>query len=644
VSRHEKIIKAASQLKADAIPHGDDITKAAGILFRSPNDKFLFLLRSDVGDMGGYWGLPGGKIEGDETPEIAAIREAIEETGFNAGTLDGELCRYVFTGVDFTTFVKDVEDEFRCKLNDEHTSYGWFSADEAQSINLHPGVELALRRPKMDEMEISRAMAHEGLSSPQRVENATFYVMRATGTGFSHRPALDEYVYRDPSVWLTPALQERMSGIPVIWWHPPKATLDSEEHRKRVVGTTGYSWIEGDQINVVARIYDDEANQRLADNTLSTSPTVVFGDPTENTKLKLPDGSTLLIEGKPTYVDHLAICRTGVWDKGGPVEGIRADMVRADSVVKEPEDVPERIPTGTSTSKGVTDMADKDDKPDATKPDARSDTDKIMDAIGAVAKHCDSLGSRMDAWDNEKKEKEKADAAKADAAKADAEKEKADKAAADAAAAADASKPDASKPDASKPDASKTDDGDLHLLHKKDAAADAARADATAIELAATKKRLAELEAALPAIKAMIPKQLSDEDFNDMAEIQSKADSVYQGFGKKASRPLDGETKAQYRRRLANGLKEFSPDVKDADLSVIPDGNFFDSIEKRIYADATEAALHPTDLEENEIRAISKRDEAGRNITTFHGKKTFIHQMGRPRQVVSRLGVPQRSH
>jgi 8-oxo-dGTP pyrophosphatase MutT (NUDIX family) len=628
----------------------DDIIKAAGILFIAPKDKFLFMLRSNKGDMGGYWGIPGGKTENNETAEITAIREAIEETGFNPGPMDGELCRYLFNGVDFTTFVKKVDDQFRCKLDDEHTAYGWFTADEAQSLNLHPGVELALRRPKMDEMEISRAMAHEGLSSPQRVENATFYVMRATGTGFSHRPSLDEYVYRDPQIWLTPGLMERMSGIPVIWWHPPGATLDSEEHRKRVVGTTGYSWIEDDQINVVARIYDDEANQRLADHTLSTSPTVVFGDPTENTTLKLSDGSTLLIEGKPTYVDHLAICKTGVWDKGGPAEGIRADMVRADSIVKEPEGTQEHIPTGVSTSKGVTDMAEEKDKKedatakgDAAKADTRSDSEKIMDALKEVSKSCDSLKSRMDAWDNEKEEekKKKEDAAKADAAAADA-KEKADKAAADAAA-ADAAKGDASKPDAKK------DDGDLHLLHKKDAAdaakADAARADATAAELAATKKKLAELEAALPEIRAMIPKQLSDEDFNAMAEIQSRADSVYQGFNKKAPRPLDGETKMNYRRRLANGLKEFSADIKDADLSIIPEGAFFDSIERRVYADATEASLNPQDLEDNEIRAVSKRDDAGRNITTYHGKKTFIHQMARPRQIVSRMGLPdRRSH
>jgi hypothetical protein len=261
-----------------------------------------------------------------------------------------------------------------------------------------------------------------------------------------------------------------------------------------------------------------------------------------------------------------------------------------------------------------------------------------MDAIGAVAKHCADNSARMDAWEKEKKEEKE----KADAAKADAEKEAKEKA--DAAAAADAAKGDAAKPDAKK------DDGDLHLLHKKDAAdaakADAARADATAVELAATKKKLAELEAALPEIRAMIPKQLSDEDFNAMADIQSRADGVYQGFNKKAPRPLDGETKMNYRRRLANGLKEFSADNKEADLSIIPEGAFFDSIERRVYADATEASLHPQDLEDNEIRATSKRDEAGRKITTFHGKKTFIHQMARPRQIVSRMGLPEgrRSH
>jgi len=637
---------------AYAKARGDDIgiVKAAGILFTSDRNKHLFMLRSNKGDFAGYWDLPGGKCGEYETLEDCSIRETLEETGYRVGRVDSELCRRIFDNVDYTTYSKFVDDEFECRLDKEHLSYGWFTAEEAKTINLHPGISLALRRPIMDEFEISQAMAHEGLSSPQFVENSVFYVMRATGTGFSHRPSIDEFVYRDPEVWLNPRLVERMRGIPVIWFHPKGATLNSREHRRRVIGTTGYAWIDGDQINVIARIYDEEAIDALASNVLSTSPTVVFGDPTENTTLKLKDGSTLLIEGKPTYVDHLAVCRVGVWDKGGPVEGIRSDdaLVRSDSVVSTMEmQVP---PTGLATTQGVTDMAEEKKEDAATK----SDSEKMMDAVGAIAKSCDAMSSRMDAWGKkmdewDEKEKKKdaaaADAAKADAAKADAEKEEKEKADAkkddaakgDAGSVADAKK-DAAKDDAAKDDAKRDDAKTASDGEKKD---DAARADAALTELAASKKRIEELEKALPAIRAMIPKQLSDEDYNVMAELQAKADSAYQGFGKKAPRPLDGEAANAYRRRLANGLKEFSPAMKEVNLSDFSDGKAFEMAEKTIYADAAEAALHPTDLAEDEIRGVTRLDDAGRRITTFHGKKTFIHQMSRPRQVVSRLGLPK---
>ncbi len=38
--------------------------------------------------LGGYWELPGGKIEGGETPEAAARREVTEETGITLTTTE----------------------------------------------------------------------------------------------------------------------------------------------------------------------------------------------------------------------------------------------------------------------------------------------------------------------------------------------------------------------------------------------------------------------------------------------------------------------------------------------------------------------------------------------------------------------------
>jgi hypothetical protein len=38
--------------------------------------------------------------------------------------------------------------------------------------------------------------------------------------------------------------------------------------------------------------------------------------------MTLEDGSVLLIEGKPSLLDHVAICELGVWDKGKDPEGI----------------------------------------------------------------------------------------------------------------------------------------------------------------------------------------------------------------------------------------------------------------------------------------------------------------------------------
>ena len=104
--------------------------RAAGILFKSPEGRVLLLRRSGEGDAEGQWGTPGGKIEDGETPEQAAVRECFEEMKYRAGHAGTLHSRRIKDGVDYTTFLRHVDDEFVPVLNAEHTAYAWIKPED----------------------------------------------------------------------------------------------------------------------------------------------------------------------------------------------------------------------------------------------------------------------------------------------------------------------------------------------------------------------------------------------------------------------------------------------------------------------------------------------------------------------------------
>jgi 8-oxo-dGTP pyrophosphatase MutT (NUDIX family) len=59
----------------------DDVILLAGCVLLDPYGRVLLLHRG--GEEYGRWELPGGKVEEDETPVMAAIREIQEELGVN---------------------------------------------------------------------------------------------------------------------------------------------------------------------------------------------------------------------------------------------------------------------------------------------------------------------------------------------------------------------------------------------------------------------------------------------------------------------------------------------------------------------------------------------------------------------------------
>jgi hypothetical protein len=149
--------------------------------------------------------------------------------------------------------------------------------------------------------------------------------MRISGTGVAYRPKLKEWVYRRPEIYLTDEFLRRCSGIPVIYQHPKKSVLDSDSFAEQVVGTMAMPYVKGEEVWGIARIYDKATMRDFLDTPLSTSPSVVFRDPKVNYEIELENGETMLVEGNPSYVDHLAVCDKGVWDKGGDPVGIRVD-------------------------------------------------------------------------------------------------------------------------------------------------------------------------------------------------------------------------------------------------------------------------------------------------------------------------------
>ena len=622
--------------------------RAAGILFMTATGEALFVKRAATADHAGEWSFPGGHIEAGESAEAAACREAHEELG----TLpDGDralLMRRIADDageeVDFTTFLQRVPERFEPTLNGEHSGFAW-TAPETPPEPLHPGARVALARLAADELGVARMMAAGELAGPQRYGKFWLFAIRLTGTGIAYRNAVKdaetgkvlreaEYCWRDPAIYLDPEFLARANGLPVLFEHPTKKpALDSEEFHNRIVGTTFLPFIKGDEVWAIVKIYDESCIAWMLDEQVSTSPAVVFSAASGNEKLKLSDGTDLLIEGKPALVDHIALVGNGVWDKGGAPSGVDSQPLE----------------------KGTLGMTDEER---AAAEKARKDADEKLDRITDALKRVDARLDSFEAADkarHDAEEKERADCARLDAARKDrfgarkdgeaykdwkgrhdadeaAMREELEKGGHEKAAADKAAK-DARK-DAE--EAERKDGGETFAEWAKQeteepdhqAAADKARKDAEekermdkarhdaalAVENVDLKTRLAALETSIKGLTTEVPASERDA----LAAAQSRADSVAAMFGERASAPIPGERPVDYRKRLLARYQRHSPRFKDSRFDSL-DAAMLQPIEEIVYADAVTAAKSPDAARAGVLLAVEHRDSAGRTITTYNG-------------------------
>jgi 8-oxo-dGTP pyrophosphatase MutT (NUDIX family) len=631
--------------------------RAAGIMFLTKAGETLLLKRGPGGDYPGFWCFPGGTTEADETAEETATRETIEELGFLPDGKRIPWVRRIATrdahvyqendlpteahsqetpslpgepgpneDVDFTTFLQKVPDRFDPKLNGEHTGFAWALPSEPPEP-LHPGARIALDRLAMDEVGVARAIAAGELTSPQRYENVWLFAIRITGTGMAYRAGLDEHVWRDPSLYLNDDFLARCNGLSVIWVHPDKSLLDSDEFADRIIGSVLLPYIQGPDVWAIAKVYDDNAAAEMQAKQFSTSPAVNFLDPTVNTTIEMEDGRKMLIEGKPSLLDHIAIVTLGVWDKSGPPTGVlnHALSERADS------------------------MAESEDEKKAR--EAREDAAR-RDAGGDMKSMFDAMNKRMDAMEEDRKADRRRDAQsrrdaerepwmKADGAacakddseeEAEREKHKAD--GMDEDAAADKARKDRRDRMDARRDAAESEE-------EKEKKADAARRDAEdkerkETEEKETKERAdaikadSQTTAAMAIALANMPKSPNGADYAAFADAQATYDTTYQAFGGRAPMPLQGEAIIGYHRRLARGLQAHSPAWKGIDLSTITDPAMLNIAETHIRADAVVASRSSADIPDGVLIPITRTTDSGHRITEFRGRQTFITALKRP--------------
>lgn len=110
--------------------------RSAGILIRVKNEVLLCKRSLDCRTLPGYWSIPGGGIEKNESSQNAALREFFEETNIQIN----KPLLYVGTSVDqnndhkMDVFLVDFDEKISVSLEKardgfEHIECGYFPID-----------------------------------------------------------------------------------------------------------------------------------------------------------------------------------------------------------------------------------------------------------------------------------------------------------------------------------------------------------------------------------------------------------------------------------------------------------------------------------------------------------------------------------
>ena len=465
---------------------------------------------------------------------------------------------------------------------------------------------------ELTDFQAAEAMRDGKLPSPMQYDNFWLFDLRITGTGAAHRDAQfdkgkkirdEEYSFRDPREWLSDEFVARCNGLTVVFEHPEKSTLNSDEFRERSIGTIVLPYVKSSEVWGVAKIFDKDAAHLMQTTHTSTSPGVTTSK--GSTASLTDNGTKVLDENLPLILDHLAVCTQGVWDKGQEPSGIRLDSAKERSVdeaeKKRIEDERKALQDKLDAANRRADAAEAKAKEieDSKRKDEDAETERAAVEKAAQEKADRKKrhdAERMDGESEEAWDKRKADARKDETAEEKKEREEREKAA------------------------------EIEDKKKKDAAAATETVNANVEELQdsrrADSKRLEALEAEIARLK----KQPTMDDANAIATAYHRYDSIYQMLGERVPQHMPGESPIAYRRRLADGLRKHTRQWKEHVIHDAVAGPAFDMIEQSIVDEALAEAKNPTRTDANAGRLIERTTtQNGKTRTEFYGDSAVAY-------------------
>lgn len=123
----------------------DKILIIASAIVKNEKGEILLLKRGETKTFQGHWQLPEGKLEENESPQDALVRELREELGTEINTLELERVGQSTLEAKGTKYLafrvifKVKLEEGPLSLSHEHSDYAWLKPDKISTLELLPG-------------------------------------------------------------------------------------------------------------------------------------------------------------------------------------------------------------------------------------------------------------------------------------------------------------------------------------------------------------------------------------------------------------------------------------------------------------------------------------------------------------------------